>query len=391
MADVHTGLSACSEILHGLSFFTTGVFQRRLFIQPYSTDINAMISFIVPVYRAAESLPELHQRLVRVFGNSPHGFELIFVEDCGGDNSWSVIQSLIAKDHRVQGFRMSRNYGQHNALLCGIRAARGDTIITLDDDLQHPPEELPKLVAKLNEGYDVVYGSPEHEQHGFLRDLASQVTKMALESAMGTANARQVSALRAFRTRLRDAFADYRSPSVNIDVLLTWATTNFTALRVRHEARKFGQSGYTPRKLVRHALNMMTGFSTTPLQIASVMGFTFALLGLIILAYVLVRWILQGSAVPGFAFLASITTIFSGAQLLSLGIIGEYLARMHFRTMERPTYVVSERARTAMVPVESYIVSTATSAYGPTQNVEGTANGHGYYHAVSPNEIPIPS
>ena len=300
-----------------------------------------MISFVVPVYRSAESLPELHRRVSAVFGDRGQDLEIIFVEDCGGDDSWSVIQQLAAADSRVRGFRMSRNYGQHNALLCGIREARGKITVTLDDDLQHPPEEIPKLLAKLDEGFDVVYGPPEEEQHGLLRDLASQITKLALESAMGAANARQVSALRAFRTRLRDAFAEYRSPTVNIDVLLTWATTSFSAVRVRHEARKYGQSGYTPRKLVRHALNMMTGFSTRPLQIASLMGFSFALFGLAILAYVLIRWLLQGSAVPGFAFLASIIAIFSGAQLMALGIIGEYLARMHFRSMERPAYVVS--------------------------------------------------
>ncbi|QVL50080.1 MAG: glycosyltransferase [Thiocapsa sp.] len=302
-----------------------------------------MISFVMPVYRSAESLPELHRRITAVFDDPDQPIELVFVEDCGGDDSWSVIQQLAATDPRVRGFRMSRNYGQHNALLCGIREARGEIIVTLDDDLQHPPEEIPKLLAKLEEGYDVVYGPPEREQHGLLRDLASQITKLALEGAMGAANARQVSALRAFRTRLRDAFAEYRSPTVNIDVLLTWATTRFTVVRVRHEARKFGESGYTPRKLVRHALNMMTGFSTRPLQLASLMGFGFALFGLAILAYVLIRWLLQGSAVPGFAFLASIVVIFSGAQMMALGIIGEYLARMHFRMMERPPFVVSEQ------------------------------------------------
>ncbi len=301
------------------------------------------ISIIIPVYRSSESLPELHRRLVALFELQGDEFEIVFVEDCGGDDSWNVIKKLAAEDSRVRGFKMSRNYGQHNALLCGIRAARGEIIITMDDDLQHPPEELPKLLHKLAAGYDVVYGPPEREQHGFLRDLASRITKIALQGAMGAEIARHVSALRVFRTELRNAFADYRSPSVNIDVLLTWATTRFAAVRVRHEPRQYGQSGYTPRKLVRHALNMMTGFSVRPLQLASVMGFAFALFGLGVLAYVLIRWLLQGSAVPGFAFLASIIAIFSGAQLLALGIIGEYLARMHFRTMERPPYAVRER------------------------------------------------
>lgn len=301
-----------------------------------------MISIVIPVYQAAGSLTELHRRLVAVFGPAETLIEIILVDDGSRDASWAVIQGLAAADARVRGLRMSRNYGQHNALLCGIRAAQGAVIVTLDDDLQHPPEALPRLLARLDEGCDVVYGPPEQEQHGLLRNLASRITKWALEGAMGTANARQVSALRVFRTVLRDAFADYRSPTVNIDVLLTWATTRFAAVPVPHAPRQGGASGYTPRKLVRHALNMLTGFSTRPLQLASLMGFIFALFGLVILAYVLIRWMLHGSAVPGFAFLASIIAIFSGAQLLALGIIGEYLARMHARTMERPPYVVRD-------------------------------------------------
>ncbi len=301
-----------------------------------------MLSVVVPVFRSAASLPELYRRLIEVLGTSPGDLEILFVEDCGGDGSWDVIQALTATDPRVRGIRLSRNYGQHNAVLCGIREARGDVIVTMDDDLQHPPEELPKLLKRLDEGYDVVYGPPEQEQHGLLRNLASQMTKLALEGAMGADTARQVSALRMFRTALRDSFAGYRSPTVNIDVLLTWATTRFAAVPVRHEPRKYGQSGYTPGKLVRHAFNMMTGFSIRPLQIASIIGIGFALFGLAVLGYVLIRWLLYGSAVPGFAFLASIIAIFSGAQMLALGVIGEYLARMHLRTMERPPYVVRE-------------------------------------------------
>lgn len=299
------------------------------------------LSFVVPVFRSAEILPELHARIVAVFDGHEGGFEIVFVEDCGGDDAWSVIQRLARSDSRVRGFRMSRNYGQHNALLCGIREARGQVIVSLDDDLQHPPEEIPKLLGKLNEAVDVVYGPPEREKHGLLRDLASQLTKVALQGAMGAANARNVSAFRAFKTRLRDGFAEYRSPTVNIDVLLTWATTSFSAVRVRHDARKFGESGYTLRQLFIHAMNMMTGFSTRPLQFASLIGFGFSLFGFAVLAYVISIWLIQGSAVPGFAFLASVIAIFSGAQLIALGIMGEYLARMHVRTMERPAYLIS--------------------------------------------------
>lgn len=306
---------------------------------------NRKLSVVIPVYRSQESLRELYRRLVGTLTGMGASFEILFVEDCGGDNSWSVIQELAAADERVRGFQMSRNYGQHNALLAGIRAANGELIVTLDDDLQHPPEELPKLLAKIKEGYDVVYGPPEEEQHGFFRDIASQITKIALQSAMGAETARHVSAFRVFRAQLREAFDEYRSPSVNIDVLLTWATTRFTALPVRHEARKYGESGYTTRKLLGHAMNMMTGFSTIPLKLASVIGFIFALFGVFVLVYVLVRYFLVGVAVPGFAFLASIIALFSGAQLLALGIIGEYLARMHQRTMDRPPYLLRETTR----------------------------------------------
>lgn len=302
-----------------------------------------MISFVIPVFRSSESLTELFERISAVARDNSWEFEVIFVEDGGDDNSWTVIKGLAKKNINIRGFQMSRNYGQHNALLCGIREARGDIIVTLDDDLQHPPEEFPKLVSKLSGEVDVVYGPPEQEQHGLLRDLASQITKLALEGAIGATNARQVSALRAFKTRLRDTFSEYRNPTVNIDVLLTWGTTKFSAVRVRNEPRRHGRSGYTSRKLIVHALNMMTGFSTLPLQLASLTGFALSIFGFVVLAYVLVGWLLKGSAVPGFAFLASITAVFSGAQLLALGIIGEYLARMHSRSMERPAFIISQR------------------------------------------------
>ena len=238
---------------------------------------------------------------------------------------------------------MSRNYGQHNALLCGIRAARYEVIVTLDDDLQNPPEEIGKLVARLGDDVDVVYGTPDQEQHGFLRDQGSRITKLALQSAMSAETARNVSSFRAFKTRIREAFAAYRGPFVSIDVLLTWGSTRFAHVRVRHEPRRAGASSYTVRMLVTHALNMMTGFSTLPLQIASLIGFLFTLFGFGILVIVLATYLINGgSSVPGFAFLASIIAIFSGAQLFALGVIGEYLARMHFRSMDRPTYLVRE-------------------------------------------------
>lgn len=301
------------------------------------------ISAVVPVYRSAPMLAELHRRLTEALGAIAHDYEIVLVEDGGGDGSWSEIERLAEQDPRVRGIRMSRNYGQHNALLCGIRAARYGIIVTLDDDLQNPPEEIGRLIARLGDDVDVVYGTPANEQHGFLRDQGSRITKLALQSAMGAETARNVSAFRAFRTRLRDSFAAYRGPFVSIDVLLTWGTTRFTHVPVKHAPRRVGASNYTFRALATHAFNMMTGFSTLPLQIASLIGFLFTLFGLGVLAVVLITYVANGgSTVPGFAFLASIIAIFSGAQLFALGIIGEYLARIHFRTMDRPTYLVRQ-------------------------------------------------
>lgn len=295
---------------------------------------------MVPVYKSEATLPELALRLEQVLRRITTDYELVFVDDSSPDRSWDVVCRLAQQYSWIRAIRLMRNYGQHNALLCGIRAAQYNVIITMDDDLQHPPEEIPKLLDTLDRGYDVVYGAPEHEHHGLGRDLASIMTKLALQNVMGADIARQVSAFRAFRFAVSTAFDHYEGAFVSIDVLLTWGTNRFSATPVRHEPRKQGTSGYTVRKLITHASNMMTGFSTLPLQLASMVGFAFTFLGFCVLIYVLVRYFTRGDPVPGFPFLASIIAVFSGAQLFALGIIGEYLARMHFRSMQKPPYVV---------------------------------------------------
>ena len=302
--------------------------------------ITNSLSIVVPVFNSEDSLGTLVERLKTILPSLTPDYEVILVNDGSRDRSWEVISSLRHSNEWIHGINLMRNYGQHNALLCGIRAAKFSTIVTIDDDLQNPPEEIGKLLSKLAEGYDVVYGTPQKEQHDLWRNLASQVTKLALQSTMGIDTARHVSAFRAFRTYLRDAFDSYQSPFVSIDVLLTWATNRFTAVPVQHEERKYGASNYTFRKLVVHALNMITGFSVLPLRLASLIGFGFALFGGLVLVYVVGRYLIQGGVVPGFAFLASTIAIFSGVQLFALGIIGEYLARMYYRLMDRPSYVI---------------------------------------------------
>lgn len=302
------------------------------------------LSIVIPVYRSETILPDLVMRLSEVLPGLATRHELVLVNDSSPDGSWEIISRLAEKFPWIHPINLMRNYGQHNALLCGIRAAQYGLIVTMDDDLQHPPEEISKLLTVLAQGYDVVYGRPAEEQHGLLRDLASLTTKLALQSVMGAEIARNVSAFRAFRSEVASAFSHYEGAFVSIDVLLTWGTNRFAVTPVRHERRSQGTSGYTFRKLVTHAMNMMTGFSTKPLQFASLIGFAFTLFGFGVLCYVLVRYFLQGTPVPGFPFLASIVALFSGAQLFALGIMGEYLARMHFRSMQKPPYVMRSDA-----------------------------------------------
>lgn len=298
------------------------------------------LSVVVPVYRGEATLRELAERVERTLSAGPLPFELVLVDDCSPDGSRGVIQSLAAEKPWIRGLHLMRNYGQHNALLAGVRHARYDRVVTLDDDLQHPPEAIPALLAKLDEGFDVVYGSPVKEYHGAFRDFSSVATKALLKHVLGIAVAREVASFRAFRTDLRAAFADYHSPAVFIDVLLTWATTSFASVPVQHAAEAGSGSSYNFSKLLLHTINMVTSFSTLPLRIASLLGVGTVLFGIALLAFIVVQWMLGGNPVRGFTLMFSMLVIFSGTQLLSLGILGEYLARMYLRSMGRPPYVV---------------------------------------------------
>jgi len=253
------------------------------------------LSVVTPVYNGEASIAELCRRLGEVLPRTAMQHEIILVNDGSRDRSWEVISELSSRSPTVRGLNLMRNYGQHNALLCGIRAAKYELIVTMDDDLQHPPEEIPRLLARLEEGFDVVYGTPENEQNGLMRALASRITRLTLRTAIGSEVAKNVSAFRLFRTQLREAFASYQTPFVSIDVLLTWATNRFGATTVPFQRRHSGASNYTFAKLVRFALDMMTGFSTAPLQLASLIGFACTLFGIGVFFYVFIRYCLEGS------------------------------------------------------------------------------------------------
>jgi glycosyltransferase involved in cell wall biosynthesis len=297
-------------------------------------------SLVIPVYNSAGCLAELVQRLESALPAWCGDFEIILVNDGSRDQSWAVIQGLAKEHPRVRGVNLMRNFGQHNALLCGVRLARFEVTITMDDDLQHPPEEIGKLLARLDAGCDVVYGIPSQLPHSLWRNATSRLSKWVMEKLTGNRTIRDTNSFRAFRTDLRNAFSAYNNPAVILDVLLSWGTTRFAAEKVAQSPRKTGSSNYNFLSLATHAIYNLIGFSTVPLRFASLTGFLFTLFGFGILIYVITIYFTLGS-MPGFPFLASLIAIFSGVQLFTLGIIGEYLARMYDRTMDRPAYVVA--------------------------------------------------
>jgi glycosyltransferase involved in cell wall biosynthesis len=322
--------------------------RRPMRTDPLMPQQVSSISVVIPAYRSAASLPDLVNHLMRELPSITPEHEILLVNDASPDETWTVIKGLAADNANVEGINLLRNYGQHNALLAGVRAAKGSIIVTMDDDLQHRPDEIASLISALTEDVDLVYGYASTEEHVFWRNLASQFSKVALASALGIDVARRASAFRAFRSCLRDAFADNRDCSVALDVLLSWGTTRVAAVPVRMDERQHGRSNYTVRKLLTHALNLMTGYSTAPLRAVVYLGLVMAVFGLCVMAFVVGQYMIHGRTQPGFAFIASIVALFSGAQLAALGILGEYLGRVHFRTMGRPSYAVRETTHTAV-------------------------------------------
>jgi glycosyltransferase involved in cell wall biosynthesis len=297
------------------------------------------VSVVVPIYKGETFIEPLVVELSRVLPTFTETYEIILVNDGSPDNSWQLIQRL-AREHKwVRGIRMMRNYGQHNATLCGVREACYEVVVTMDQDLQHPPESISLLLAKLEEGYDVVYGAPRKLPQGFLRNLITAAIKWILAKVIGLPSVRNVSAFRAFRTNLRDAFVNFQSPSLILDVLLSWGTTRFTSVQV--DIAQADHTSYNFAMLVRTAMLILIGYSTLPLRFASWIGFAMTVFGLGVFIYVLVVYFTAGSP-PGFPFLASMIALVSGAQLFALGIFGEYLARMFERSMDRPPYVIHE-------------------------------------------------
>jgi undecaprenyl-phosphate 4-deoxy-4-formamido-L-arabinose transferase len=308
---------------------------------------------IVPCYRSAGTLPTLIERLEQVLPGEVPAYEVILVVDGSPDNTWEVAEKLAEGHAEVRAIRLARNYGQHNAIIAGVRAARFDIIVTMDDDLQHPPEEIPKLLQAMNDDVDVVYGISIQEEHNLARNIASRTVKIGLSRALGMQNAKNLSAFRAFRTFLRGGFDLISGPHLSVDVALAWVTTKIVAVEVRMDQRQEGRSGYTFKKLLSHAIDIALGYSATPLRMVTYFGFLVGLAGVILLGRLLWLYFSGSTTVAGFTTLASMVALFSSAQMIAIGILGEYVGRIHTHGMGRPTYLIRERVDTVASHVPS--------------------------------------
>lgn len=305
-------------------------------------ELTPGLSVVCPVYCSERTLGRLVEEVCLAVTDQ-NNFEIILVDDQSKDRSWDEIVRIGTVNPRVRGVKLGRNVGQHGALLAGVREARFQTIVTLDDDLQNPPSEIFKILDGLTHGVDVVYGVSSGVRQSFSRRFASRFAKALFRLILGFDHATEISSFRAFRTELRNGFSNDLGPNISLDSLLTWSTTSFISVEVRHDKRSIGKSNYNIRSLFKFMFDTATGYSTVPLKFATLIGSTVTFLGLLLFLWVTIRPVVTGVSVPGFPLLASSIAIFSGTQLLMLGILGEYIGKMHFRVMNKPTYLISQR------------------------------------------------
>ncbi len=296
------------------------------------------LSIVIPVYRSASMLPRLVDRLLAVLKQTGLCHEIVFVDDGSADDSWDVLTDLQAKSPKlIVAVQLMRNFGQHNAIMCGLRHARGRLIVTMDDDLQNPPEEIPKLLKAIDAGgFDLVYGQYASKKHERWRNLGSALVntfyRLVFHSNI------TVTSFRILRRELARSVLDYDLNYTFLDGLLAWNTQRIGTVEVEHHARQAGRSGYSLSKLAVLALNLFTNFSLLPLQMVSALGFLLAMGGFVAGTYYLVAYVTQRISVPGYASIIVGVLVLGGAQLLALGIIGEYLGRLHLNINRKPQY-----------------------------------------------------
>lgn len=300
------------------------------------------ISVVVPVYNSTQTLHALVDRLIGTLEKLGVPYELLFVDDGSRDQSWQTLCQL-HHDHPdcVVAIQLMRNFGQHNALMCGFRHSRGQFVVTLDDDMQNPPEEIPRLLEAIQQGnLDLVYGVPAHKQHSSWRNGGSWVVRTVFQIMFHTQIS--ISSFRIVRRELVESIFSYTLNFTFIDGLLAWNSQRIGQIPVDHQPRKAGRTGYSISKLVVLALNLFTNFSLLPLQAVSLVGFLAATSGLLAGIYYLVCSLQQNIHVPGYASIIVSILVLGGVQLLSLGMIGEYVGRLHLNVNRKPQYTIRQ-------------------------------------------------
>ncbi len=300
-------------------------------------------SVVVPVYNSEKTLGELYERVNKVFVGLNASFEIIFVEDCGRDNSWAVIESL-QKLHPtvVKGIKLSKNFGQHNALICGFNQVSGDYIITIDDDLQTPPEEIPKLIEKQKtENVEMVYAIYENKKHHQVRNIGSYLIKRVFKIVF---NAKpDASSFRLISRNLTNKVIQHNQNFVFIDGLLHWHTNNIAYQVTEHHDRKHGESNYNLFKLIQLSSNLFFNFTVIPLRIITTVGILVSIVSFLLGVYFLINKFYFDIPVEGYTSLVTIILFSTSMIMISLGVTGEYISRIYMLQNNKPQYSIEKK------------------------------------------------
>jgi polyisoprenyl-phosphate glycosyltransferase len=312
------------------------------------TPTKPTLSIVVPAYRSAGCLEELARRTAGACGRMSLSYELILVNDCSPDATWRVICQLASHDPAILGINLRRNFGQDSAIMAGLNAMRGSAVVIMDDDLQHDPDDIPLLFAKLQEGYDVVYANYRRTQQKLWKNLGSWFNGRVAEVVLGKPRDIYLSPYKIVAAEVAAEAIRYRGPYPYIDGLLFRTTSNMAQVTVLHHPRFSGESSFTFWKSVAVWIRLCTNFSVLPLRIATLTGMLSAGIGLCaavgFLVYRLVRPEIGLSAVGWASTIVSVLVL-GGMQLLTIGMLGEYVGHMHLNINGRPQYVERERVR----------------------------------------------
>jgi glycosyltransferase involved in cell wall biosynthesis len=297
------------------------------------------LSIVIPLFNAALTLPALYQELAAL--EISGGFELILVNDGSRDETEKIAVRLTLESRiPITFLSLSRNFGEHNAVLAGLRASRGYYVVTMDDDLQNPPSEVLKLLAAAeSERHDVVYAIYERKEHAWWRNLGSRLTNLIADYVVEKPRKLYLSSFRCMTRLVADEVARSRNPYPYIDGLIFQITQNAGVVRVRHVEREQGQSGYTLRKLVRLWMSMLVNFSVLPLRLMTVAGMITSAIGFLAVIEVVIEHLLKKNP-TGWSSLMAAILLLSGMQLLLLGIMGEYVGRIYLGISDKPQSVV---------------------------------------------------